>query len=139
VTSAHATAGTGTDNSTLTQTQASATTFSNVSTIPGTDTGDFTYSTISWGYFDTATPPVFHGTGGSLGTSVTLALNGTVGKVLTIEFLNTSNVKKTFQVTLSASQQDFTFDLTGFTTAMAAINFVSNQVGTTSYTVEAKV
>jgi len=82
VTSAHATAGTGTDNSTLTQTQASATTFSNVSTIPGTDTGDFTYSTISWGYFDTATPPVFHGTGGSLGTSVTLALNGTVGKVL---------------------------------------------------------
>jgi hypothetical protein len=133
VASGHGTT-TGTDNSTITPTQTSATTFSAVSNNP--EVGDFTFGQVSWGYFNSSN--VFVGTGGSLGTSVTLALNGTVGKVLKVEFLNTLGVKKVFLVTLGATHQNFTFDLTGFTTTMAAINFVSDQVGTTNYTVETK-
>jgi len=67
---------------------------------------------------------------------VTLALNGTAGRILKIEFQNTSGVKKVFSVVLSATHQNFTFDLTGFTSPMASINFVSDQVGATTYTVE---
>ncbi|MFH0984036.1 MAG: hypothetical protein V1882_00715 [Candidatus Omnitrophota bacterium] len=133
VNSAHGTT-TATDNATITTTQTSSTTYGVTSVVP--DSGDFTFSSISWGYFNASN--VFQGTGGSLGTSVILALNGTVGKKVKIEFLNTLGVKKEFLVTLAAAQQNFTFDLTGFTTTMAAINFVSDEVGTTDYTVETK-
>ncbi len=123
------------DTSTITATQTDATLFNVTSTVP--TQGNFTFSSISWGYFDASN--VFQGTGGSLGTGVTLALNGTAGKVLKVEFVNTSNVRKTFFVTLAATHQNFTFDLTGFSTVpMAFINFVSDQVGTTAYTVETK-
>jgi|GEM_PF-5628933 len=125
---------TATDNSTITTTQTSATTFAASSNNP--DTGDFTISKISWGYFDDQN--VFIGTNANLGSSVTLALNGTAGKVLKIEFTNAFGVKKLFNVVLSASQQNYTFNLTGFTQPMAAIHFVSDQAGTTNYTVETK-
>ena len=55
-----------------------------------------------------------------------------------VEFLNTSGVKKTFSVTLTAVHQNFTFDLTGFTLPMGAINLVSDELGTTDYVVSAK-
>jgi len=98
--------------------------------------GEFTFSTIGWGYFTNAT--TFVGTAANLGNSVTLALDGTAGKVLKVEFVSStnSNVRKVFLVTL-AGQQNFTFDLTGFG-AVGMINFVSDQVGTTAYTVETK-
>jgi hypothetical protein len=67
-----------------------------------------------------------------------MALNGTATKKLKVEFLNTAGVKKVFNLTLAAGQQNYTFDLTGFTSAMAAINFVADELGTTSYTVETK-
>ena len=67
-----------------------------------------------------------------------MALSGTSGKILKVEFLNVLGQKKVFSVTLSSSQQNYTFDLTGFTALMAGINFVSDQLGTTAYSVETK-
>jgi hypothetical protein len=134
VSSSHGTT-TSTDNATISTTQASTTTYSAASNVP--EAGDFTYSSIGWGYFSNAT--TFVGTGATLGNSVTLALNGTAGRVLKVEFVSTSNsaTKKVFNVTLAAGQQNYTFDITGFG-AVALINFVSDEVGVTSYTVETK-
>ena len=126
---------TTTDNATITNMQASNTTFNSVSNVP--DTGDFTFSTIGWGYFDAAN--LFVGTAATLGNSVILALNGTAGRILKVEFVSTSNpnTRRFFYVTLGANPQNFTFDLTGFGT-VAMINFVADQVGSTNYTVETK-
>jgi len=84
-----------TDNATITPAQGSTTVFSAVSNVP--DKGDFTFSQTSWGYFQDSNndgtpdePRVFIGTGASLGSSVTLALSGTAGRVLKVEFVNIS-------------------------------------------------
>ena len=100
-----------TNNATITTTQTSATTFNATSNVSAA--GEFTFSTIGWGYFDAG--GAFVGTAASLGNSVTLALNGTVGKVLKVEFVSSANqnVRKVFLVTLAAGQQNFTFDITG--------------------------
>ena len=90
-------------------TQASATTFTSVSTV--VNDGEFTFSTIGWGYFNNS--GAFQGTGADLGSSVTLALNGTVGSTLKVEFVSAANkdVKKVFLVTLAATHQNFTFNI----------------------------
>ena len=70
---------------------------------------------------------------------MTLALNGTAGRVLKVEFVSSANsgTKKTFLVTLGAGQQNYTFDISGFGT-VGLINFVADETGLTSYTVETK-
>ena len=125
----------GSNTATVTATQGSATQFNVASSV--TDPKDFTFSSISWGYFDGS--GAFQGTGGSLGNSVTLALSGTAGKVLQLEFASTANppVKKVFNVTLGAGQQNYTFDITGLG-LVSSINFVSNTVGSVNYAVETK-
>jgi hypothetical protein len=93
VSSGKGTTGVGADDdSTITPNQTSATTFNVASNNP--DSGDFTFGQISWGYFDATN--TFVGTGGSLGSSVTLALNGTAGKTIVVEFLNTAGAELHF-------------------------------------------
>src|SRR6185369_11874325 len=133
VTANHGTT-TATDNSTITANQTSSTTFGVNSNNP--DTGDFTFSSISWGFFDATN--TFVGTGGNVGNSLVMALNGTAGKTIKVEVQNTAGAKKVFNLTLAAGQQNYTFDLTGFTQPLAAINFVSDTVGATHYAVETK-
>jgi len=72
VAGSHGTAPGGTDNATLGLNQASATTYTATSNVP--DSGDFTFSGPSWGYFKDSnndgipdSPAVFIGTGASLG------------------------------------------------------------------------
>jgi hypothetical protein len=134
VVSSHGTT-TATDNSTISTSQTSETIFSSTSTNP--DVGDFTFSQISWGYFTDST--TFVGAGAMLEDSLTLALEGTAGQTLKIEFISASNsnTRKTFFVTLSATHQNFTFDLTGFG-SVGLINFVHDREGVTDYTVETK-
>jgi hypothetical protein len=135
VSSNHGTTAGGDDDATINHNQTSTTTYSVNSVIP--DIGDFTFSSISWGYFDGSN--AFRGTPANLGNSVTLALNGTAGRTLKVEFVSTSNpnTRRLFYVVLADGQQNFTFDLTGFGT-VALINFVSDQTGVTNYTVETK-
>ena len=74
VSSGHGTTGVGADDdSTITTSQISTAKFNVNSNNP--DAGDFTFSQISWGYFDGQN--AFIGTGGNVGNNVTLALNGT--------------------------------------------------------------
>ena len=89
VAGSHGTVAGGTDNATMTVSQASSSTYTATSNVP--DSGDFTFSGPSWGYFQDSNndgiadvPAVFVGTGASLGTSVTLALQGTVGRTLKV-------------------------------------------------------
>ncbi len=130
----HGTTAGGDDDATLVVSQASDTTFSGVSSVP--DAGDFTFSTIGWGYFDVT--DTFVGTAADLGNSVTLALNGAVGgETLTVEFVSSADpdVKRIFSVTLAAGQQNYTFNITGLGT-VAMINIVADTVADIGYTVE---
>jgi hypothetical protein len=123
------------DTATITDTQLSPTTFNVTSNV--NVSGEYTYSTIGWGYFDEE--GTFVGTGATLPNSVVLALNGTAGQTLKVEFVSASSPdnKKTFVVTLNATHKNYTFNLTGFGT-VGMINFVQDQVGETGYTVETK-
>jgi hypothetical protein len=123
------------DTATITHTQLSPTTFTATSQV--NVAGEYTYSTIGWGYFDEE--GTFVGTGATLPNSVVLALDGTAGRTLKVEFVSTSNPnnKKTFVVTLSATHKNYAFNLTGFGT-VGMINFVQDQVGATTYKVETK-
>jgi len=98
--------------------------------------GDLTWGQIAWGFFDTTN--IFRGVGANPGTQVTLGLNGTTGREMNVEFVNTSNLKKVFRVLLTDNQQNYVFDLSDFKEPLAAINFVSGETGATAYTVEAK-
>ena len=122
------------DSSHITVNQTGSTLFNVASTVP--TSGNFTYSSVRWGYFNPE--GVFLGTIAYLGSSVTFALNGTPGARLKVEFVNTSNVARTFQLVLAAGQQNYTFNLGDFTEPMAFINVVSDEVGTTNYTVESE-
>jgi hypothetical protein len=125
VSSAHGAVSGVVDTSTITATQISATTVQVTSNVP--TQGNFTFTSIN---FPTA--------GVDLGNSVTLAFSGTSGKMLKLEFVNTSNVKKEFLVPLSTGELNYTFDLTGFAGPITAINIVADEVGTTNYVLETK-
>ncbi len=78
-----------------------------------------------------------------IGQSVTLALNGTPGKVMKVEFQKASGIegdysgaKKIFSVKLAAGKQNYTFDLSDFMAPMLQISFISEEG--TVFTVETK-
>ncbi|MFH0985363.1 MAG: interleukin-like EMT inducer domain-containing protein [Candidatus Omnitrophota bacterium] len=121
------------DTATVTATQTSSTMFNVNSQV--NVAGEYTTSTIGWGSFNSSN--VFVGTGETLANTVMFALNGTAGKKLKVEFVNTSGVKKSFWVTPATTHQNYAFDITGLGT-VGMINFVSSEVGTTAYTVETK-
>jgi hypothetical protein len=125
VSSAHGAVSGVVDTSTITATQISATTVQVTSNVP--TQGNFTFTSI-----------VFPTAGVDLGNSVTLAFSGTSGKMLKLEFVNTSNVKKEFLVPLSTGELNYTFDLTGFVGPIGQINIVADEVGTTNYVLETK-
>jgi hypothetical protein len=127
------TGGSNTAKIEITQTDTKTGGFSARSTI--TDKRDFTFSSISWGYFDKDHNNAFVGIGAPIGTSVTLGIQVTDGRVLKVEFVNTKGVKKVFAVTGTGKLQAYAFDLSDFEGPLASINFVVDEVGVTEYTV----